>query len=123
MTLERLEYAKLVIQEVHRRTIHGEFEWKVSERSITAQPTAAIEVSISYLDEGPDAAIWDYIMIGHPVGKGSTMVGNPASPKAEYCQTKAAGQMLDQMNDIFLRVLLDPRKRDFEAAIKQLHES
>jgi hypothetical protein len=35
----------------------------------------------------------------------------------------ASGQMLDKLNDIFRRVLLDPRKSEFEAAIKQLHEA
>jgi hypothetical protein len=62
-------------------------------------------------------------MIGHPVGRDMTMIGNPASANAHLCRLTAAGQMLDQLNEIFLRVLLDPRKKQFEAAIKQLHES
>jgi hypothetical protein len=97
-------------------------QWEDRGRSITAQPITAIDVSIYYLDEGPDAAIWDYAMIGHPVGKDMTMIGNPASPTAYLYAIKAGGQMLDQLNQIFRRVLLDPRKREFEAAMKRRHE-
>jgi hypothetical protein len=121
--LEKLKYAEIVIEEVHSKTIHGGLQWKDNKRSVSAQPIPAIDASIYYTDEGPDAAIWEYVLIGHPVGKDMTMIGNPASPKANLCQLKATGQMLDQVNEIFRQVLLDPRKTEFEAAIKQLHEA
>lgn len=121
--MTKLNYVEAVIQQLHNKTIHGELQWESRERSISAQPIPAISVWIYYLDEGPDTAIWDYGMIGHPVGKDMTMVGNPASPKAHLYEIKAAGAMLDQLNEIFRRVLLDPRKMEFEAAMKQLSEA
>lgn len=120
--MEKQKFAEIVIHEIHSKTISGELKWEDHQRSVSAQPIPAISVSIYYLDEGPDTAIWDYAMIGHPVGEDITMIGNPASPKAHLYGIKAGGQMLDQLNEIFRRVLLDPRKAEFEAAIKQLHD-
>ena len=111
-----------MIQKVISKTTNGELQWEDRGRSITAQPITAIAVSICYLDDGPDAAIWDYVTIGHPVGSDMTIIGNPASPTAYLYAIKAGGQMLDQLNEIFRRVLLDARKREFEAAMKRLHE-
>lgn len=121
--MRNLEFAEVVIHEVHSKTISGELKWQDRQRSVIAQPIPTISVSIYYQDDGPDAAIWEHVLIGHPVGKDMTLVGNPAAPKSHLCKLLAAGQMLDHVNDIFRRVLLDPRKADFEAAIRQLHES
>jgi len=121
--LEKLKYAELVIEEVHSKTINGTLQWKDDQGSVSAQPTPAIRVSFSYEDDGPDSAIWEYVLIWHPVGKAMTMVGNPASSRAHLCTLLASGQMLDELNEIFRRVLLDPRKSKFEVAIKQLHEA
>ena len=65
-------------------------------------------------------AVWEYVMITHPVGKGMTMIGNPASEKAQFHRIKASGRTLDQANEIFRHVLLEPRKKEFEAAMKVL---
>ena len=121
--MEKLKYAELVIEEIYSKTINGTLQWKDDQGSVSAQPTPAIRVSISYEDDGPDAAIWERVFIGHPIGRDMTMVGNPASSRARLSTLMASGQMLDKLNDIFRRVLLDPRKSEFEAAIKQLHET
>ena len=121
--MEKIKYAEIVIKEVHSRTTHGALKWENNQHSITAQPTPAIGVSIEYLDDGPDGATWEYVMITHPVGTARTMIGNPSSSKAHLTAMVADGDMLDQLNEIFGLVLLDPRKKDFDIAIKQLLET
>ena len=121
--MEKLKYAEIVIKEAHSRTTHGALKWTNHKSSITAQPTPAISVSIENLDDGPDGATWEYAMITHPVGTARTMIGNPSSPKAHLNAMLADGEMLGQLNEIFRLVLLDPRKRDFEVAMKELHET
>jgi len=79
--LEKQKYAEIVIKEIHSGTTHGALPWRKNKilRSISAQPTPAIQVSIRYLDDGPDAAIWEEVAITHPVGNGITLIGNPSS--------------------------------------------
>lgn len=88
-----------------------------------ASPTAAIGVSIKYKDDGPDAAIWEFLLVKHPVGKDSTMIGNPGLAKSLLAKLNASGSMLDQVNEIFRHVVLDPRRKEFEVAMKELRES
>lgn len=121
--MEKLKYAETVIKEVHSRTTRGELQWTHNQRSVSAQPTPAIRVSINYVDDGPDAATWEYVVITHPVGTDLTVLGNPSSPKATLFAMSAADEMLDQLNEIFRRILLEPRKSDFEVAMKKLHEA
>ncbi len=45
--MEKLKYAELVIEEIHSKTINGTLQWKDDQRSVAAQPTPAIRVSIS----------------------------------------------------------------------------
>ena len=117
--MEKIKYAEIVIKEVHSRTTHGALKWENNQHSITAQPNQAIRVSINYVDDVPDAATWEYVMITHPVGNAMTMIGNPSFSKTR-AELLADGEMLDQLNEIFRLVLLDPRKREFEVAMKQL---
>jgi hypothetical protein len=49
-------------------------------------------------------------MVTHPVGKGMTTMGNPASDKARLYQQIDSAQTLAQVNEIFRHVLLEPRK-------------
>ena len=43
---------------------------------------------------------------------------NTGSAKSRLCELFAAGQTLDRVNEIFRYVLLDPREKEFEAAMK-----
>jgi hypothetical protein len=113
--LQRLKYAETVIEQVHLKTFQCSQDW------VRANPTPPIGVSIKYQDDGPDAAIWECVLIKHPVGKDSTVIGNPASPKSHY-GLAASGSMLDQLNEICRHVVLDPRQKEFEVAMKQLLE-
>lgn len=121
--MEKLNYAEIVIQEIHSRTIKGELEWKCDGRSVSARPSPIIQFSIYYQDDGPDAATWEHVLITHPVGKAFTMIGNPSSPKARLCEIIASGKMLDEINETFRHILLDPRKAAFETAMRLLRES
>lgn len=118
--MENLTYAETVIEQVHMKTFRGGLKWRCNRDSVSADPTTAINVSFKFDDDGPDSAIWEYVMITHPVGKDMTMIGNPASPKARFCQIIASGRTLDQANEIFRHILLEPRKKEFEAAMKAL---
>jgi hypothetical protein len=122
ITLDPLKYAEIVIEQVHMRTIQGKLQWENSQDWVRANPTPAIGMSIKYQDDGPDAAIWEFALIKHPVGKDSTMIGNPASANSRIVKLNATGSMLDQMNEIFRHVVLDPREKEFEEAMKQLRE-
>lgn len=123
--MEKLKYAEIVIKEVHSRTTQGTLKWEDKNHVslIAAQPTPAIGVSIRYVDNGPDGATWEYAKITHPVGIDETMIGNPASSRARSAEVLADSDMLEQLNEIFRLVLLDPRQRDFEVAMKQLLEA
>jgi hypothetical protein len=121
--LEKIKYAEIVTQEIHSRTIKGQLEWKDDQRSVSARPSPTIQFSIYYADDGPDAATWEHVLITHPVGTAFTMIGNPASPKARLCEIIATGEMLDEINETFRHVLLDPRRAAFETAMKLLRES
>jgi len=118
--LEKLKYAETVIEQVHIKTFRDELKWELGRDSISAEPTSAIRIFIKFDDDGPDSAVWEYILVGHPVGKDSTMLGNPVSARARLCSLLASGRTLDQLNDIFRHALLEPRKREFEAAMKEL---
>jgi len=118
--VEKLKYAEAVIEQVHAKTIRGGLEWTRRPSMLFADPTPTINVTITFADEGPDSAIWENVIIKHPVGSGSTMVGNPASSKARLYEQITSASMLDQVNEIFRYALLDPRKQEFEAAMKEL---
>ena len=49
-----------------------------------------------------------------------TILGNPASAKARLNQLIESAETLAQVNAIFNHVLLEPRKKEFEAAMKEL---
>jgi hypothetical protein len=118
--LETLVYAGTVIETVHFKTLQGKLKWEIKPSSIVAEPTSAIYVMIEFRDDGPDSAVWERVMIKHPVGKGATMLGNPDSDKARLCDQIASAGTLDQVNEIFRYVLLGPRKKEFEAAMRAL---
>lgn len=120
--MESVEFFETVIEQVYKRTVSGDLEWKCTQDSVRAEPTGAITVGIKFYDDGPDSAIWEYAYATHPVGKDMTMLGNPDSKKARLIQILASGKTLVQLNDIFNRVLLEPRKRQFEEAIKELQK-
>jgi len=86
---------------------------------VSADPTRAIYVTISFEDDGPDSAIWESVIIKYPVGDGMMILSNPASSKAGLYELITSASMLDQVNEIFRYVLLDPRKQEFEAAMKE----
>ncbi len=121
--MDKLKYAEIVIKEVHSKTILGQLQWKDDRRYVRAQPTPSIKVTIEYRDNGPDAATWETVFITYPVGSGETMIGSPSARIPGACDFTAAGEMLDQLNEIFRRVLLDPRKLAFEDEMKKLHAS
>ena len=118
--MEKLKYAETVIEQAHSRTCRGELEWIAGRTWIQAKLTPEIQVSIKYKDDGPDSAIWDNVMISHPVGRGLTFVGNPASPDVRYFEFVAVGPTLDRVNEIFRQVFLEPRHQQFEAVMKAL---
>jgi hypothetical protein len=118
--LEKLIFVETVIAHVRSKTLEGKLKWKSSVSSITAEPTAAIYVMINFNDDGIDSAIWESVMIKHPVGKGVTALGNPASDKSRLYDPITFTETLNQMNEIFRYVLLEPRKKEFEAAMKEL---
>jgi hypothetical protein len=120
--LEPLKFAEIVIEQAHKGTLQGRLQWENSPDWVRANPTPAIGVSIKYKDDGPDAAVWEFLLIKHPVGKDSTMVGNPGSATSRIVALTASGPMLDQVNEIFRHVVLNPRKKEFEVAMKQLRE-
>jgi hypothetical protein len=121
--LENLKYAETVIEQAHSRTCRGELEWIAGRTWIEAKLTPEIEVSIKYKDDGPDSATWDRVMISHPVGRGFTLVGNPASPDVRYFEFVAGGPTLDRVNEIFRQVFLGPRQQQFEAVMKTLSKA
>jgi hypothetical protein len=118
--LEQLEYAETVIEQVHIRTLRGDLVWECFENRISADPVSSIKVLIRFEDEEVNSAIWEHVLISHPVGKALTMLGNPSSAKAHLNRFLATGQTLDRVNAIFRHVLLEPREKAFEAAMKEL---
>ena len=120
--MEKLKYAETAIEQVHIKTFRGDLPWQCSRDRVSADPTPGIRVSIRFDDEGTNSAIWERVVITHPVGEDITMLGNPSSAKSGLCQLIAAGQTLDRVNEIFCYVLLDPREREFEAAMKELRK-
>jgi hypothetical protein len=119
-TLETVKFAETVIGQVHAKTLQGGLTWEINRDRVAAEPTPNIRVTINFDDDGPDSAIWQNVMITHPVGVGVTLLGNSASPKAKLFVQVKSGKMLDQINEIFRYVLLEPRKKEFEAAMKEL---
>jgi hypothetical protein len=118
--LETLKFAETVIGQVHAKTLQGGLAWEVDRGRVAAEPTTNIQVTINFDDDGPDSAIWQNVIIKHPVGEGVTILGNPASPKANLFVQVKSGKMLDQINEIFRYVLVEPRKKEFEAAMREL---
>ena len=118
--LAKLRYAEAVIEKVHAMTIQGGLEWKCLPGIVSTNPTPTINVMITFADEGPDSAIWESVIVKHPVGRGTTMLSNPASSKTRLYEPITSASTLDQVNEIFRHVLLDPRKQEFEAAMKEL---
>ena len=118
--MEVLEYAGTVIEQVHIKTLRRDLPWECFLDRISTNPTPTILVSIRFEDYEANSAIWEYVMIKHPVGQGMTMLCNPASAKSRLCELLAAGQTLDRVNEIFRYVLLDPRKEAFRAAMEEL---
>ena len=118
--MENVEYAEIVIEQVHKKTFRGDLKWQISGESVRAEPTPAITVSFKFYDDGPDSAVWEYVYVSHPVGKDAVMLGNPASAKARLISTMASERALVQLNDIFRHVALEPRKTQFEDAMKEL---
>ena len=95
-------------------------KWERGKSKISTDPTPAIYVVTSFADEGPDSAIWESVIIKYPVGNGMMILSNPASSKAGTYEPITSASILDQVNEIFRHVLLDPRKQEFEAAMKEL---
>jgi len=118
--MEKLTFAETVIERAHYKTLRGELQWKINASSVTVELTPAIYVMFNFDDDGPDSATWESIMIKHPVGKGMTILGNPGGPKARLYDGTIPAETLNQLNEIFRYVLLDPRQKDFEAAMKEL---
>lgn len=118
--MEHLKFAEAVIERTHKLTIAGELKWKLESDSIRAEPTPAISVRINFDDVGPDSATWKSLFIRNPVGKGLTMLGNPATAKSHIFDPIPPGPMLDRVNEIFKHVLLIPRQREFEAEMNRL---
>jgi hypothetical protein len=118
--LETLKFAETVIGQVHAKTLQGCLAWEIARSRVAAEPTSNIQMTINFDDDGPDSAIWQNVMIKNPVGEGVTILGNPASPKAKLFVQVKSGKMLDQINEIFRNAVLEPRKKEFEAAMKEL---
>jgi hypothetical protein len=113
---------EMVIDQVHEKTFRGDLEWRSSGDSVRAEPTPAIVVGFKFYDDGPDSAVWEYVYVTHPVGKDMTMLGNPASTKTRLIESKASGKTLVKLDDLFRHVLLEPRKKQFEDAMKELRK-
>jgi hypothetical protein len=120
--MDKSKYAETVIAEAYKRSMAGTLKWRVERNYILAALAAKIEVTIHYFDQGPDSAHWEYATVNSPVNRELTMLGNPQVPKAKYCDIQAKGEVLNQLNQIFRQMLLDPRTRGFESAIKKLGE-
>ncbi len=120
--MQELEYAETVIASACTKSLAKELKWRTNTRSITAELTG-ISISIDFVDDGPDSAIWQYVMIKHPVGEGWTMVSNPAGPTAHLAKNLASGPTLDHVNAIFNLELLEPRQKSFATAIAALRNS
>lgn len=118
--MDKIEYAATVIAAVHAQTIQGKLPWRTNPGMVVAEPTSTIMVMIGFEDDGPDSAVWESVMIKHPVGKGITILGNLASSKSRLYEPITSAQTLAQVNEVFRYVLLEPRKREFEAAMKEL---
>lgn len=118
--MEKVKYAEIVAADAFKRTRAGNLKWRVERNYIMASVIGTIEVTIHYYDQGPDSAQWEYASISSPVNRDLTIVGNPREPKAKFCEIQAQGVILDQLNQIFLQVLLDPRAQEFEDAMKKL---
>jgi hypothetical protein len=118
--LEQNEYAETVIEHLHRKTFREGLEWQRRDSSVSAQPTPAITVSIHFYDDGPNSALWDYVYMSYPVGKDAAMLWNPASKRARLAPTLASGKTLVQLDEIVRHTLLEPRRKEFEAAMKEL---
>jgi hypothetical protein len=117
--MQLLQFVQEVLEKVHAQTLAGGLKWKCYSDYVIAEPSPTISVKINFEDLGPDSAIWKSVFIKHPVGKGITMLGNPAAGRSIF-DPIPAGRMLDQVNDIFRHVLLDPRRREFEAEMDHL---
>lgn len=117
--MEKREYAQAVIAEAHKRTTAGVLKWRVERTFITATLIGKIEILISFADVGPDSAQWEFVSIDSPVSPERTVIRNPEVSKYPDQVTDAS---LDQMNQIFHQVLLDPRRKEFEEIMKKLSE-
>jgi hypothetical protein len=118
--LDQLRYAEIVIEQAHRKTMTGELKWTTGRDDISANPTASIRISMKFDDEEASSAIWGYAVITHPVGQNITLLGNPASAKSTLYKHPPSALSLNRMNEIFQFILLDPREKEFEVAMKEL---
>jgi len=118
--MQLLQFVQEVLEKVHAQTLAGRLKWKCYSDYVIAEPSPTISVKINFEDLGPDSAIWKSVFIKHPVGKGLTMLGNPATAKSHIFDPIPPGPMLDRVNEIFKHVLLIPRQREFEAEMNRL---
>ena len=117
--MDEQEYVELVVAQVYAKTMENRLKWQVEWDLLTAEPVKSIQIRIRYKSKGPDSAVWDSAFITSPVDGESSMITNPEGPSGRLA-TKTGSATLQQIDEIFARFVLEPRRKQFEAALAEL---
>ena len=113
------EYGEFVVEQVYAKTMQNRLKWQVERDHLSAEPLKSIRVRIRFKDDGPDSAVWENAFISNPVGDGTTMITNPNGPSARYA-SQVGSETVRQIDEIFTRLILEPRRKQFDAALAEL---
>ncbi len=118
--MDEKAYAETVIQETYTRTLAGKLKWEIGDKWLKAALTRSIKVSLSFEDLGPDSAAWKTVSITNPVGSGSTFLTSPNEKLAKYAPFFVSAESLGKIDKLFDLLMLEPRRKQFAAAMEDL---
>lgn len=119
--MEEAAYMELVVRELHRKTSAATLTWTVGKTRLSAE-AGPIEATIKFKDQGSDSAIWDMVVVTNPVGTGITFLRHPSDPLAKY-GFSVSSETLRQLDELFDQLVLEPRRKQFEAALAELRRA
>jgi hypothetical protein len=118
--LDAKTFAEKVIAEVYKRTLEDKLVWKVDKDSMKAEPTDSIHVRVRFEDKGPASAKWTGVTITNPVGSGITFFDHPKEPVARLAPFEVSQETLSRLDQLFEKLVLEPRRKRFESAMAEL---
>ena len=113
-------YADLVVKEVHKRAFSGKLECSIRDRAMTAKLGGPVELTMMFKDKEVDSAEWEFVSIQNPVGIGSTTMGNSAKDKNLSRDISLSPELQKLLDEIFELLVLQPRRKQAAAILKQI---